>query len=102
MPSNAFFLDRINLAHAHMDQGDFDYPIKILKNLKVRIHDTTLLTQINIHDEQVEKRYQEDHTALCRSSGDPYENYKKELALNEWRCQEYIKYYDNIIRNNEL
>jgi hypothetical protein len=97
-----FFRDRLNVAHALIDEHDYDTSVEIILNLKSRIHDTDILTKINMHDNEVEKGYNDRYTALSSRSGEPYEQFREFTTLKKWRAQEYLKYYDKISRENDL
>lgn len=91
-----FFKDKLNIAHDLIDNYEFDRCVELIKNLKIRIHDTELLTKIGIHEENIEKRYQDDYIALSGKQGDPFDSFKKVNELQRWRGQEYLKYYDKL------
>jgi hypothetical protein len=97
-----FFKNRIDTAHALIDEQDYDTPVEILLNLKTRIHDTDLLTKINMHDTEVEKEFQTRYMNISQKGGDPYDSFKQVLQLKKWRAQEFLKYYDMIIKENDV
>ena len=97
-----FFLDRLNIAHDLIDNYQYDRAVEIIKNLKTRIHDTELLTKINIHENDIEKRYQSDYVNLSGKQGDPFDSFKKVTDLQRWRAQEYLKYYDKLRQEYDL
>ncbi len=97
-----FFQNRLDTAHALIDEHDFDTPVEILQNLKTRIHDSDILTKIGMHETTVEKEYSTRYTLLCQKSGDPYESFKQMQILKKWRATEYLTFYDRLVRENEF
>lgn len=97
-----FFNNRIDTAHALIDEHDFDTPVEIIQNLKSRIHDQDILTKCNLHDNDVEKEFNARYTNLCQKSGDPTESFKQVMILKKWRAQEYLKFYDKITKEHDL
>ena len=99
---NEFFHNRLDAAHALIDETQYDIAVDIILNLKTRIHDTTILTQISMHDDNVEKEYQTKFANLARKAGDPTVSYTELVMLKKWRAQEYLKYYDHILREHDI
>lgn len=99
---NEFFKNRLDTSHALIDEGNYEVAVEIILNLKSRIHDTTILTQINMHDAEVEKEYHTRFENLARKAGDPTESYTQLVILKKWRSQEYLKYYDHILREHDI
>lgn len=97
-----FFRNRLDTAHALIDEHDYDTSVEIIQNLKTRIHDIDILTKINTHDIEVEKEFNNRYVSLSSRSGEPYEQYKELMNLKKWKAQEYLKYYDKIIRENDI
>jgi hypothetical protein len=97
-----FFRNRLDTAHGLIDERDFDTSVEIILNLKSRIHDTDILTKINLHDTEVEKEFQSRYISISGKAGDPYESFNQVLLIKKWRAQEYLKYYDKMSREHEL
>jgi len=99
---NEFFKNRIDTAHALIDEGQWDTAIEIVQNLKIRIHDATVLTQINMHDSEVEKEFNIRYQNIASKAGDPTQSYTQLVMLKKWRSQEYVKYYDHMLREHDI
>ena len=97
-----FFRSRIDIAHDLIDNKNYQEAVELLQNLKTRIHDTTLLTKITMHDDETEKQYSLRRQNIGTRGGDPWDIYKSALELEKWRAQEYLKYYDLIGIENDL
>lgn len=99
---NEFFKNRLDTAHALIDEGNYDEAVELLKNLNTRIHDTQISTDINITTSDIDKQYTSNLMALSSKAGDPYESFKNVLALKKWRSQQYLRFYDNLLIKHEL
>lgn len=97
-----FFRNRLETAHELIDVHDFDTAIEIIQNLKTRIHDVNILTKLNMHDSNVEQEYHNRYVTICQTPGDPYDQYNKFTNLRKWRAQEYLKFYDSTLRENDV
>lgn len=94
--------NRLDVAHALIDEHDYDTPVEIIQNLKTRIHETELLAKIKRHEDSIENEYQTEYASISSKVGDPYEAFSKVLNLKKWRSQEYLKYYDKLMREHDL
>ena len=99
---NEFFKNRLDTAHALIDDGQYDESVELLKNLNTRIHDTEINTNINMTTTDIEKQYTNNLMALSSKAGDPYDNFKNALTLKKWRAQQYLRFYDNLLIKHEL
>ena len=99
---NEFFKNRLDTAHALIDEGSYDEAVELLKNLNTRIHDTEISTNINMTTTDIDKQYTNNLMALSNKAGDPYESYKNALGLRKWRSQQYLRFYDNLLIKHEL
>jgi len=97
-----FFKNRIDTAHALIDEQQYRAAVELILNLKTRIHAPDLLTKINLHDTEVEKEYNQRYQNIGIRGGDPYQIYTDAVNLEKWRAQEYLKFYDMISRDNDL
>ena len=99
---NEFFQNRLDTAHALIDEQRYDDAVEILKNLDIRIHDTSIRTNISMIANDIEKQYTTNLVSLSNKAGDPYDNFKSALALKKWRSQEYLRFYDQLLKKHEL
>jgi hypothetical protein len=99
---NEFFHNRLNTAHAMIDEGSYDEAVELLKNLNQRIHDTETSVNINTTTTDIDKQYTANLMSLANKAGDPYESFKNALALKKWRSQQYLRFYDNLLIKHEL
>lgn len=99
---NEFFQNRLNMAHALIDEGQYDEAVELLKNLDTRIHDTSISTNISLTIGDIEKQYTANLISIANKAGDPYENFKNAMVLKKWRSQQYLRFYDNLLMKHEL
>jgi hypothetical protein len=99
---NEFFKNRLDTAHALIDENQYEVAVEIIQNLKTRIHDTTVLTQINMHDNETDKEYNIRFQNISMKAGDPTQSYVQLLMLKKWKAQEYLKYYDHMLREHDV
>ena len=99
---NEFFKNRIDTAHALIDERMYDDAVELLQNIKTRIHDAGILSTMNQHDSDVDKEYNKQYATIGTQTGDPYESYSKVVQLKRWKAQEYLKFYDKTLREHEL
>ena len=97
-----FFKSRLDVAHALIDEQRYDEAVEIIQNLKIRIHTPELLTKVTIHDNEVEKEYNNRYLNISQHAGDPYESFNRVMENKKWRAQEYLKYYDLMSIENDL
>lgn len=98
---NTFFIDRLNAVHALIDVGDYDTPISIIQNIKTRIHDPELLKTLAAHDTSVEEAFLARYNNIGEAN-DPFMVYNAIAGLKRWRAQEYLTYYDKMIKEIDL
>lgn len=96
-----FFKNRLDVAHALIDEGEFDGAVEIIQNLKTRIHDESILGKLTLHDNKTKKEYMEQYTE-CGKIGDPYESFKKAQEIRKWRAQEILRFYDKLVIEHDL
>ena len=96
---NEFLIDRVNMAHALLDEMQVDTALRILKNIKLRIQDKNLLGEIGDKENHIEIEYTNKMKTI---SGDPMTVTGKLNELEIWRIREYITFYDNIVKSHEL
>ena len=99
---NEFLRNRINVAHNMIDEGNYDDAVEILKNLNNRIHDTSIITNINTTTTEIDKQYKAGLASVSTKMGDPYENFKSALGLKRNRAENYLRFYDNLLIKHEL
>jgi hypothetical protein len=99
---NEFFKNRLDTAHALIDERQYEEAVELIQNLKTRIHDTNVLTQINMHDTETEKQYDTRYQNLAMKAGDPTQSFTQLVLLKKWRSQEYLKYYDLMLREHDV
>ena len=99
---NDFFKNRLDMAHALIDEGQYETAVEVIQNLKVRIHDSTVLTNMNLHDSDVENQFNTRFQNIAMKAGDPTVGYTNLLLLKKWRAQEYLKYYDHMLREHDV
>jgi len=97
-----FFINRLDTAHALIDEGQYDQAIELIQNLDTRIHDNELLIKLNQHKQETEKEYQTRYHSISMKSGDPYQSFIDVQGLKKWRSQEYLKFYDNMLREHDI
>jgi len=95
---NEFLMDRVNVVHALLDQGDLGNALKIAKNIKLRIHDKGLLGEISDKENHIEIEY---NNKFKNITGDPVAVSGKLMELDLWRIKEYITFYDTLIKTHE-
>ena len=95
---NEFLMDRVNMAHALLDQGQLGEALQLIKNIKIRIQDKNLLGEITDKENHIEIEYSNKMKTL---NGDPVSISGKLFELNLWRIKEYINFYDRVIRTHE-
>ena len=95
---NEFLMDRVNMAHALLDQGQLKEALDVTKNIKIRIQDKNLLGEITDKENHIEIEYSNKFKSI---DGDPVTQSGKLFELNMWRAKEYINYYDRVIRTHE-
>lgn len=99
---NEFFQNRLDTAHALIDEGRFDEAVELLRNLDTRIHDPSIRTNINTTSSDIEKQYTTNLASLSAKAGDPYDSFKNAISLRKWRSQEYLRFYDSLLKKHEL
>jgi hypothetical protein len=99
---NEFFKNRLDMAHALIDEGQYENAVEVILNLKSRIHDSAVLTNINMHDTTVEKEYGIRYQNIASKAGDPTQSFQQLMVLKKWKAQEYLKYYDSTLRENDV
>lgn len=99
---NPFFEERLNIAHDLIDNRQFDRAIEIIQNLKTRIYEINLLSQIDIFSSEVEKEYSKRYNAISVEGGDPTKSYENVYNLQKWRASEYLHYYGKLFREHEI
>ena len=97
-----FFKDRLDVAHALIDEHQYDMAVEIIQNLRVRIHDTDILTKINDHDNKVDNEYNNRYSLLSSRTGDPMQNFNEVQKIKKWRSQEYLTFYDKIFKDHDI
>jgi len=95
---NEFLMDRVNMSHALLDQGQLHEALELVKNIKIHIQDKNLLGEITDKENHIEIEYSNKIKTI---SGDPVSISGKLFELNLWRVKEYINYYDKVIRTHE-
>jgi len=96
---NEFLMDRINMAHAMLDQMQLDQALWVIKNIKLRIQDKNLLGEISDKENHIEIEYTNKMKSI---TGTPMEITGKMGDLELWRVKEYITFYDDIIKKHDL
>ena len=96
---NEFLLDRINIAHAMLDQMQLNEALWVIKNIKLRIQDKNLLGEIQDKENHIEIEYTNKEKSI---SGSPAEITGKLGELNLWRVKEYITFYDSIVKSHDI
>jgi len=96
------FNNRIDTAHALIDEHDYDTPVELMQNLRNRIHDQDILTKCTMHDMEVEKQFNARYVSICQKKGDPMERTREVLGLKKERAQEYVKFYDKLTKDHDL
>jgi hypothetical protein len=98
---NEFFENRLNTAHALIDEEQYDAAVILLKNLDARIHDVSVSTNLNALTGDIEKQYMNSLLMISNKAGDPWENYKQAESLRKWRAQQYLRLYDVTLQKSE-
>ena len=99
---NEFFKNRLDTAHALIDERNYGLAIEILKNLKVRIHDETPLAKLINHEDITEKNYLAARLNISRSGLDPVDAFDKNEENEKWKAQELLKFYDKTLREYDI
>ena len=99
---NEFLRNRVNVAHNMIDEGNYDDAVEILKNLNNRIHDTSIITNIKMTNEEIDKQKKASLASISTKMGDPYENFKSALLLKKNRAENFLRFYDNLLIKHEL
>lgn len=99
---NEFINERINMAHALIDEGQYDQAVSLLKRLKTRIHDEDLISKIREweekHDETLSKRAN-DIRATNKHEVDKATEIE-ELVMRY--SDAYLSYYHQLIQEHDL
>lgn len=101
------FEKKANEANELIDQGRYDEAVKIIQNIvDTRIHDLSVLKTLRDHFEKVEKKYADELSKIENISGNPLEIYEeaadKIFKISEWRAKEYLRFFDQVRRENDL
>ncbi len=99
---NEFFQNRLDNAHAMIDDRRYDEAVELLKNLDTRIHDTGIRTNIEMTSNEIENKYKSNLTNLISKANDPEEGYLSKMGLKKWRSQEYLRFYDQLLKKHDL
>ena len=95
---NEFLIDRVNMAHALLDEMQVEQALWIIKNIKIRIQKPNLLGEIQDKENHIEIEYK---NRMKNLTGTPMELTGKVGELNLWRIKEYITFYDRIIQGHD-
>lgn len=97
---------KINQAHDLIDGGQYDAAVEIMKNLKTRIHDRIALDLVMDKEKKVEEQYNDAYKTEIAESGNPLERFTKSSTfineVNKQRAQEYLKFYDQLNKTQDL
>jgi hypothetical protein len=96
---NDFLIDRVNMAHALLDEMQVEQALWIIKNIKLRIQDKNLLGEIQDKENHIEIEYTNKMKSI---TGEPTIVAGKLGELNLWRIKEYIEFYDGITKSHDI
>jgi hypothetical protein len=103
-----FFRNRLDAAHAMIDERDFERAVEIIKNLSMRIHDAVILNEIKSHDDNIDQTFIKNINAINSKvyTGDPVDIASQRnqdiFMQRQWKAQEYVRFYDLLSREHEL
>ncbi len=106
MVVSKIFEDRLNLAHALIDRGEYDDAVDVLKNLKLRINSETVFKEVSDHMGVVDKTYEEKIKVEEEQHGDPWERELRARGfindVTAWRAKELLRYMDKLSKEHDL
>jgi len=97
-----FIKERINVAHDMIDQNGYNEAVEVLKNLKNRIHEQSVMPEIKRFEDEHDKKLEEMLNKIRTSSDDPLRKQYNEIQQWKKYSQSYLKFYDNITKKHDV
>lgn len=99
---SGFIQDRIDTAHALIDEGAYDQAVEVLKNIKYRIHEEGVLADIEQFEKEHDKKLEDMTQGIDTSSDDPLrKNYNKTLQWKKY-SQVYLRFYSKLTQQYDI
>ena len=99
---SSFITDRIDNAHALIDQGSYDQAVELLKNIKFRVHEEGVVAEIETFEKEHDKKLEDMIKGIQTSSDDPLRKQHNELKQWEKYSHMYLRFYDNLTKHHDV
>ena len=100
--SKEFIDNEIDEAHQRIKEGDFEGAVEQLKNIKLRIHDESILMDIkefeNGHDKELEERIK----TIDSSNKHHFDKHNEQMQQVVKYAKSYLRFYDKLRKENEI
>jgi len=97
--SKEFIDNEIDEAHQRIKEGDFEGAVEQLKNIKLRIHDESILMDIkefeNGHDKELIK-------TIDSSNKHHFDKHNEQMQQVVKYAKSYLRFYDKLRKENEI
>ena len=97
-----FIQDRIDTAHALIDNGQYQEAVELLKNLKYRIHQEEPLQDIDSFETEHDTKLKERLSSIQTSVEHQLIKHSNELDQLHKYATAYLKFYDTLTKDYDL
>lgn len=97
-----FIRSRIDAAHAMIDESYFEQAVELLKNIKHRVHEQSVISEINRFEQEHDSKLTQLLSGIHQSGEDPLVKDKNELGQWKKYSQSYLKFYDRISKDYDI
>lgn len=97
-----FIRDRLDNAHAMIDEGGYDQAVHLLKNIKYRVHEEGVRAEIEQFEKEHDKKLDDMIKGIQTSNEDPLRKQHNEIHQWEKYSHMYLQFYDNLTKHNDI
>lgn len=97
-----FIKNRLDIAHDSIDKGEYGEAVRILKNIKLRVHEEKAEKEIETFETEKDGKLEAKLIEIDKSEDDPLRKEANAMSEYELYAKAYLNFYSNLVRHHEI